>query len=220
MATTAVYSPIVPSLDSKALHLYAYRRMAPGPFYVNHTPRDDVIPASEVRKVDAYNARTNDFTSADVPRHLDLNLGAANNCYWSEDEFRKNKTPHFTASTHSRSAPTSPVHERMAFMEPRDAQYTIDHTASEMAHFLKETAPASAVMTRSQMEDNGMLQRETSVKRGRKMKDTARRVLVSGNKRLPSPCQMPCLQPRDSSPVMVQSDMVVEKVSKSGKLRN
>jgi predicted GIY-YIG superfamily endonuclease len=206
--------------NKKALHLYTLRRMAPEPFYVNHTPRDGVVPAWEVQKVDAYNARTSEFTSADVPRHLDLNLGGANSCYWSEDEFRKNKRPHFTASTHSRSAPTSPVYERTAFLEPRDAQYTTDHTASEMAHFLKETAPASAVMTRSDMEDNGMLQRETSVKRGRRMKNTARRVLVSGNKRLPEGYQMPCLQPRDSSTVTVHSEMAIPKVSKSGKLQS
>jgi len=196
------------------LQLYELRRQAAStPFYLNHTPRD-TAPAFEFEGFAEYATRT-----IDPPYHLDLNLGpaGAKNCYWSEDDSKKKRAlrVHDAASTHSRSAPTSPIIERSAFLEPRDPQYTHDPITGEVAQFLSKTAPASA-FPKSDAEDDAH-NRQNSVKKVRRVvRQTARRVLEVGNEQLPSQCQLPHLQ-RSRALSKGQSEQAVEKVTNSGR---
>jgi len=187
----------------KAMQLYGYRRFASTPGFVNHTPRD-IIPASETKAPAEFAIRR-----TDIPRHLDLTLPAATRaCYGSQDEKRQKKA-HFTASTHSRSAPTSPAEERRSFLQPRVPQYETNTTTADVAHFLRETAP----VRRADEVEGGKLHRETSVSRRKDLvKKTARRVLEAGNRQLPEQCQLPQWQ-RAPSP---ERPPIVERWAKSG----
>jgi len=213
---SAVLSPSAGD-HSKGLavfQLYEYRRQpATQPFFVNHTPRD-IAPAPEIQDFADHITRT-----IDPPLHLDLHLGiaGASNCYWSEDDRKKKRAhkAHLAASTHSRSAPTSPIVERSAFLEPRDPQYTHDPIIGEVAQFFSKTAPASA-FPKSDAEDDAH-RRQNSVKKVRRVvKKTARRVLEVGNEQLPSQCQLPHLQ-RSRALSKGQSEQAVEKVTSGGR---
>jgi len=215
MATTLLaHSAVDPPKDLAQFQLYEYRRLAAStPFFVNHTPRD-IAPAFESKEFAEHATRIIDPTY-----HLDLNLGSAgaNYCYWSEDDSRKKRAlqVHAAASTHSRSAPTSPIIERSAFLEPRDPQYTHDPTTGEVAHFLRKTAPASA-FPKSDAEDDAHNRQNPVKKVRRAVRQTARRVLEVGNEQLPSQCQLPHLQ-RSRALSKGQSEQAVEKVTNSGR---
>jgi len=217
MADTILSHGVVdPPKGLASFQLYEYRRLATStPCFVNHTPRDIAPAFEEVEDFADYATRT-----IDPPYHLDLNLGLAgsNNCYWSEDDSKKKKRAqraHYAASTHSRSAPTSPIVERSAFLEPRDPQYTHEPLIGEMGYFLRKTAPASA-FPRSDAEDDAH-KRQNSVKNVRRVvRKTARRVLEVGNEQLPSQCQLPHLQ-RSRALSKGQSEQAVEKVTSGGR---
>lgn len=201
MTAVTAFPPIGP--HEKAMQLYGYRRYASTPGFVNHTPRD-TIPTPEIKPFA-------DFAIAriDIPRHLDLTLPAATKaCYWSEDYEKPKKTnANVAASTHSHSAPTSPAEERKRFLEPRAPQYETNTTTTDVAHFLRETAPAREV------DAEEKLHKDTSVGRKKSLvKKTARRVLEAGNRQLPEQCQLPQWQ-RAPSP---ERPPVVERRAKSG----
>jgi hypothetical protein len=239
MAATALsHSDIDPSKGLARMQLYELRRLAASqPYFLNHTPRD-TAPAFENQDFVDYATR-----AIDPPYHLDLDLGLAgtNNRYWSEDDSKKTRAhrARFAASTHSRSAPTSPIVERSAFLEsrdpqythgsaptspiverstflePRDPQYTHDQNVVDVVYFLTKTGPSSA-WPKSDAEVDAQ-KRQNSVKKVRTVvKKTARRVLEVGNEQLPSQCQLPHLQ-RSRALSKGQSDQAIEKVTNGGR---
>lgn len=215
-ATILSHSVVEPPKGLATLQFYEYRRLlaASTPDFINHTPRDVAPAFEEVQDFADHVTRT-----IDPPYHLDLNLGLAgsNNYYWSEDDRKEKRAQRagFAASTHSRSAPTSPIVERSAFLEPRGPQYTPEPLIGEMGDFLRKTAPASG-FPKSDAEDDAH-KRQNSVKNVRRVvRKTARRVLEVGNEQLPSQCQLPHLQ-RSRALSKGQSEQAVEKLTSGGR---